>query len=305
MIQYQQHQQQHQQSTHHAHMNQYDQYHQNSYPYSQPSAEPTYSQTRSPSMQTYSDSRQQMNVNHSYMPNHGMCQPTITYSPMEKSTHISQVPTAANDIDNTKFTNAKLEIETTDESDSPVLRALLNNKSAKRLSPNYDQSPQSAKRQRTQAHHYTENGIISPLRTEDSLDYFDDFAFHKQRPITEKSGYEYALDMPLTMTSENLLAFEASTEHVNKTDLKTPLTNHTVSSPITNYVEGISTPPQSPNESAIEQHVNQTSNMCDTSSRTDSQNGSDCKCRITVSFLSQLPELYLTSPFSTQFFSFS
>lgn len=64
----------------------------------------------------------------------------------------------------------------------------------------------------------------------------------------------------------------------------TPLTNHVASSPITNYIEGISTPPQSPNEAAIE-HVNHMSNILDASSQSDySQNASDGKCRM-ISFI--------------------
>lgn len=183
----------------------------------------------------------------SYMPNNSHAMPV----------QIPQVPVPVN--------------EPTVEADSPMLRAILNNKSAKRLRPSYTESP-SAKR--TKQNNYAENGTISPLRTEDSLDYLD-FAFESQQPIIEKSGYT----MPLGMTGENLTA---STSIPSAST--TPLTTHTVISPITNYVDGISTPPQSPKEAAIA-HVNQTSTICDASSRSDySQNESDGKCRMLFFF---------------------
>lgn len=179
----------------------------------------------------------------------------------------AQVPPSANNFDTNRFGAVN---DSKDEADSPVLRALLN---GKRVSPSYIQSP-SAKRQKTQENHYAkvslENGSISPVRTEDSLDYFDDYAFEKQRPITEKSGYEYG-SVPMGMTGENLNA-ASSIPPISTT----PLTTHTVNSPI---VDGISTPPQTP-KSTIE-HVNQVSKMCDASSASDSnawtQNGNDCK----------------------------
>lgn len=259
-----------QQPSHYSNINQFDQY-QNNY-YSQQSTEHMYSHNRSP---LFNGSQQQANSNMSYTPtsSHIMSQPSV-YNSIEKPTHAPQVPAVMPQMDNTPFTSAKFENNSTDvEDDSPVLRALLSNKSAKRSNTNYNHLSPSTKRPRTQENHYTESGIISPVRTEDSLDYFDDFAFEKQQPITEKSGYEYGA-MPLGMTGENLIATSSAST--------TPLTNHIVSSPITNYVEGISTPPQSPKEAAIE-HVNQMSN--DASSKTDSdaytQNG-DGKCRITV-----------------------
>lgn len=251
-------------------MNQYDQY-QNNYSYSHNSAEHMYPQNRSPS---YTESRQQTNSNPVYMPNNSdiVCQPNA-YNPIEKPTHISQVPARINNMDSTLFTSAKFEnVSTNIDDDSPVLRALLSNKSAQRLSPSYSNQSPSAKSQRTQENHYAENGTISPVRTEDSLDYFDDFSFEKQQPITEKIGYEYRV-MPLGMTGENQIATSSAST--------TPLPNHIVSSPITNYVEGISTPPLSPKDETIE-HVNQMSN--DASSKTNCkayrQNG-DGKCRIT------------------------
>lgn len=190
--------------------------------------------------------------------------------------HSSPVHTVANNMENTCFPSLDNATKDTNESDSPVLRALLSNKNAKRSSPTYNQSP-SAKRLCTQIS--LESGTISPVRTEDSSDYFDDFAFEKQQqhpPIMAKSGYEYAPTMPLGMTGENLIAASSIPSSVTTS----PLTNPIVSSPITNYVESISTPPQSPNEAAIE-HVNQTSNACDVSSGAENgvwnQNGSDCK----------------------------
>ncbi|XP_055302929.1 segmentation protein fushi tarazu [Sitodiplosis mosellana] len=258
-----------QQPTHYSNMNQFDQYH-NNYAYSQQSAEHMYQQHRSPS---YNESRQQENFNVPYVPNnaHVMCQPNA-YNPIEKPTHISQVPAAVNNVDNSRFTSAKFENDSVDVDDnSPVLRALLSNKSAKRLSPSYSNQSPSAKRPRTQENHYVENGTISPVRTEDSLDYFDDFAFEKQQPITEKSGYEYGA-MPLGMTGENLIATSSAST--------TPLTNHTVNSPITSYVEGISTPPQSPGDAAIE-HVNQMSldASCKTDNKAYTQNGDAVACK--------------------------
>lgn len=178
-------------------------------------------------------------------------------------------PPSVNNCVNNRFEHL---IDSKEEDDSPKLRALLNRK---RTNECYNQ-PSSTKRQRTQENHHSrvklENGSISPVRsTEDSLDYFEDFAFQKQRPMkTEKCGYEYGT-VPMGMTSENLIA--ASSMPPAST---TPLTNHTVNSPI---VDGFSTPPQTP-KSAIE-NVNQVSKICDASSGTDSnawtQNGSDCK----------------------------
>ena len=255
--------------------NQFDQY-QNNYAYSQQNVEHIHQQNRSPS---YNETRQQQeNFNVSYMPNnaHLMCQPNA-YNPIEEQTQLSQVPATVNNADSSRFTSPKFENDSADD-DSPVLRALLNNKSAKRLSPCYSNQSPPAKRSMTLEANYMENGAISPVRTEDSLDYFDEFPFEKQQPITGKSGYEYGA-MPLGMTGENLIATSSTST--------TPLTNHTVSSPITNYVEGISTPPQSPGEAAIE-HVNQMSlRTLDASCKTDSnaytQNG-DGKCRITFYF---------------------
>lgn len=201
-------------------------------------------------MAPLNESRHQMPNNSEYMSSNAMC----------------QVPA----------------IESADESDSPVLRALLNNKTGKRLTPSYTQSP-PAKRQRIQ---FTENN-----RTEESLEYFDDFTFEKQQPIKDESGYVYGA-MPLGMTSENLIASSSIPSAST-----TPLTNHTVNSPIANYVI---TPPQSPKEAAIE-HVNQTSNICDASSRSECQNGSDGKCRITIFscfIFIQLPELFEEPIFS-------
>ncbi|XP_031618807.1 homeobox protein SMOX-1 isoform X2 [Contarinia nasturtii] len=228
--------------------NSYVPYHQSNYAYAQSSAE----------QMSYNGSRQQMNVNHSYVPNHGLYQPPPNaYNPMENTTNmIPQVPIAAMNAQLPQVNNKN---DTTENDDSPLLRNLLSNK--KRERPSYSQSP-SAKRQRTQENSFSDNGTISPIETispkmdqfRDDLDFFDEFAFEKQQPMTKKSGYEYG-HMPLGMTSEN-------------------------STPITNSVafDGISTPPQSPNEAAIED-VNQMSNNCDASSRTDSQNGSDVACK--------------------------
>lgn len=184
-----------------------------------------------------------------------------------KAVHSSPVHGVGNSMEIGRFSSNVDNV--TNHVDTPILRALLNNKNIERSSPTYNHSP-PAKRLCSQVS--LDSGAISPVRTEDSLDYFDDFAFEKH-PITAKNGFEYAPSMPSGMTGENLIA--ASSVAVS------PLANRIVSSPITNYVESISTPPQSPNEAAIE-HVNQMSNgSCDASSGTENglwnQNGSDCK----------------------------
>lgn len=171
--------------------------------------------------------------------------------------YTAPVPSAATILDN-QFDNASNQ---TDDADSPVLRALLSNKNGKRQSPSYTPSP-AAKRQRTHED-ALENGIISPLRTEDSLDYFDDFPIDKRQAI-EKSGYEYNV-APLGMTGENVIA--ASSIPSTST---TPLTNHSTHLTASPQIEGMNTPPHSPTASAI----------CDASSADSKawiQNGSDCK----------------------------
>lgn len=264
----------HNQGAHYSNMNsapEYGQFQRNYY--SNQIHENGYTQDRSPQPMPIYNEVPQSQSNQQYMPNHSIeqCQPHA-YNTMAKSVHSSPVHAISNNMDNFRtssaFDNAT---KNTNESDSPVLRSLLSNKSAKRSSPSYNQSP-VAKRVCTQAS--LENGNISPVRTEDSLDYFDEFAFEKQPPppIVAKYGYEYALAMPVGMTGENLIAASS----IPSSTATTPLTNPIGSSPITNYVESISTPPQSPIE-----HVNQMSNAGDTSSGAENaawnQNGSDCK----------------------------
>lgn len=131
------------------------------------------------------------------------------------------------------------------ESSTGPLRALLSNKRL-RYSPNY------AKRNAIVCAPKIDTVTLSPVKTDDSLDLFDDFAFAKRQPIVDavrrKHGYESenvqsslgAVHSPTTMTSEIMMG---SQKH----------------SPMTNYVDGLSTPPLSPKEVAIEQpaHVNQ------------------------------------------------
>lgn len=261
------HYQQHVQSSHYPAttntVNQYEQY-QNNYAYAHQSPENIYSQNRSPSMPVYNETGSQMNVNNSYMPNHlhGNRQPNV-YGSLETATHRAQVPPAINNLQSSQLPNVD---NSTDESDSPLLRSILKDKSGRKLRPNYYLS--------TRENNY---GTISPVRTEESLEYLDDLTLEQQLPITGKSGYEHAA-LSLEMNCENLNASSSIPSASS-----TPLTNPSVSSPITSY--GISTPPQSPKKAAIE-HVNQTS--CDASTGADNrawtQNGSDCKFRILYLF---------------------
>lgn len=176
----------------------------------------------------------------------------------------SQAPATANNAESSRLMSPKFENDSADN-DSPMLRALLNNKSAERLSPCYSNQSPPAKRSRTLQNNYVENGTISPVRTEDSLDFtLYDFTFENQQPIFEKSGYEHGA-MPLGMTGENLVAASSTSS--------TPLTTHTVSSPITN------TPPQSPGEAAIQMSLNSLDASFKTDSNAHTQNG-DGKCRI-------------------------
>lgn len=164
---------------------------------------------------------------------------------------------AEQSVNSTKRTFDEMTKEvSTDEKDSPFLRALLSDKKAKRLrfSPNYSKVD------------IIENRTISPEHTESSL---DKYAF-EQRQSAEA----------LKMTGANLIATSSITAQVTSIPLSTtttPFTNHTVTSPMSKYVEGISTPPLSPKEA---EHVNQTSKACDASSsdtNTWIQNDTDCK----------------------------
>lgn len=141
------------------------------------------------------------------------------------------------------------------ENNSATLRALLSNKKLR-----YS-AIASAK---------IDSVTLSPIKTDDSLDLFDDFAYAKRQPIVVgairmKHGYESesaqsslgAMHSPTKMTSENLLSTQTH-------------------SPMTNYVEGISTPPLSPKEAAIERtYVTQMpTNMIDD---IWTKNSTDCK----------------------------
>lgn len=215
----------------------------------------TQNQTPPSAMPAYSDMQQSQS-------NHHYASPTHLTEPSQpngyngsKSIHSSPVHgTAANNMDNSRFhsnmentigvNRAAIVEDTQKQCDNPILRHILSNKNAKRSSPAYNQSP-PAKRLCTQVSGL-DSGAISPVRTEDSLDYFDDFAFDKH-PISTKNGFEYTPTMPSRMTGENLNAASS---------VATSPLNPIVSSPITNC-----TPPQSPNG----EHVNHMSNACDVS----------------------------------------
>lgn len=149
------------------------------------------------------------------------------------------------------------------ETSTGPLRALLSNKSM-RYSPIY------AKRDAIVPARKMENVSLSPIKGDDSLDLLDDFAYAKRQSIDgaihKKLGYESksvpssfgAMHSPTMMTSENMMASE-------------------IHSPMTRFVDGIGTPPLSPNEAAIEQqtHVNQMpTNMIDD---TWTKTSSECK----------------------------
>lgn len=213
-----------------------------SYSYDQQATQYGYSPNHSPSVSLYNESSQ----SHSHSSDQYMQSHLNSGFPPVNS---SALPNLDNSVD---------------ECDSPVLRAILSNKSIKRLSPNYNKLP-SSKRSKLQ----TENEMISSIRTEEYLEFFDDFTFEQQQPM--KSDFKQA------MTSGNLIAPSSLPNSVPTTTLTNPI----VSSPITNYIEGISTPPLSPKEEAIAS-VNQTSTNCDASSAVDNcswnQNESDGKC---------------------------
>lgn len=156
--------------------------------------------------------------------------------------------------------------EVKNEQDSPALRALLTNKNL-RYSPNYSSIHNQPKR-RKRAHNLSEpiltpnesvnidNVALSPHKTEDSLDFLDSYTpfSSKQQPYQQqqttpisdmsiKAGFEYVPQThvpnngfsPSRMTSENLTT-------------QTSITNVHTNSPMSKYVDGISTPPLSPKE---------------------------------------------------------
>lgn len=93
--------------------------------------------------------------------------------------------------------------------------------------------------------------------------------------LDSKNGCEFP------MTGENLIATSSPSSQAANTPATTPLTNNIAASPMSNYVDGIHTPPLSPKEAAVE-HVNHTSKACDASSPSADtnawiKNGSDCK----------------------------
>lgn len=143
-------------------------------------------------------------------------------------------------------TVAQKAVDVSGESDSGTLRALLTNKRL-RYSPSYASSSEKRK---------TDIVTLSPIKTDERLDLFEDFPHAIRQAIgvgsvSRRNGCETisAMHSPSTMTSENVM------------------TSQIQQSPMSNYVEGISTPPLSPKEaSATEQqtHVTQMSaNMID------------------------------------------
>lgn len=151
----------------------------------------------------------------------------------------------------------KVSVQTPETTDDSILRALLSNKSKRKTSFNSDYANSvPAKCPKV----VEPSGMISPLRTEDSLDFLDQNSLAKQRSV------------PFGMTIENSLGTPATT---------TPLSCQSVHSPMTNFVEGLHTPPHSPIEPAnaiIEKIENVNQIKSDASSETDStwnQNGSD------------------------------
>lgn len=164
--------------------------------------------------------------------------------------------------------------EEIDDKDSPALRALLTNKNL-RYSPNYIDSFSHPKRRKpvydpSQKTNFNgdskpniDNVTLSPHKTEDSLDFFDNFtnfpnktSLQQQQstPLPDtsiKSGFEYTTQpmvlnkgfSPPDMTCENLSSPASQT------------TTQT-SSPMSKLVEGLSTPPLSPKEAdGVNQNV--------------------------------------------------
>lgn len=102
-----------------------------------------------------------------------------------------------------------------------------------------------------------DSAIPSPNKTEDSMDFFD---YNMRKDMANKDGFE---QHPPTMTSTIL----------NTTSDRSPIT-----SPLSSYVDSISTPPLSPKEE--NQHINHTNKRAMSSpdkSYVWIQNGNDCK----------------------------
>lgn len=171
-------------------------------------------------------------------------------SRMNASAHRQHYANTGSTIDASPKNPAK-QTHTNDSNDSPALRALLTNRKL-RYSPDYS-SPNMTERQKMMGndyhqmlHHQTANAsaidtiALSPMKTEDSVDFLDEFTLYGKMAIptphstgmhTAKIGYAYGgaqMRSPLAMTSENL--------------------HSAPKSPMTNYVAGISTPPLSPKE---------------------------------------------------------
>lgn len=150
--------------------------------------------------------------------------------------------------------------EINNEADLPALRALLTNKNL-RYSPDY-----TIAKKRKKAYNLNETKLnrndtanidivaLSPNKTEDGLDFFDNYTtFSNKQPqqqqstpmpdMSVKTSFEYMPQTnvlnkgfsPSRMTSKNLPA-------------QTSLINVHATSPMSKYVEGLSTPPLSPKE---------------------------------------------------------
>lgn len=161
---------------------------------------------------------------------------------------------------------------TEDTDDSPVLRGLLNKRAPKR--PAYAQCYDISNAKKQKACNSLgctpiamDNGTISPVRTEDGIDYLENCDFERHQPIT----------MP-AMIGDNSNAASIN-RPLPQSNSSTPFSNSSLNSPMASYIEGISTPPLSPKDSIAGEHVNQTSNICDASSGVDqqswTQNGTD------------------------------
>lgn len=111
------------------------------------------------------------------------------------------------------------------------------------------------------------SGAISPIRNDDSVDYLENSDFERHQLITVSS-----------MNGDNLKTVTIN-RPLPQSNASTPFSNSSLNSPMTSYIEGISTPPLSPKESFVGEHINQTSTICDASSNLDHeswiQNGND------------------------------
>lgn len=224
------------------------------------------------------EGNQHLNVNHNYADNQlkKYNEPKIAGYLQEhhkdNSMHVKAdqagqaIPTEITQIPKNELKRTRSEDKSEEFMDSPALRALLTNRKL-RYSPDYiTRSAPKKQRMNYPTSASIDSVALSPNKTEDSLDFFEDFPPFSKAPVTQnisnglaQSGIEYGttqITSPAGMTCDNLI----------------PAT----SSPMTKYVEGISTPPLSPKEA---EPVNQM-RISDASSPDNLQwiqNGNDCK----------------------------